>query len=223
MLRHEVAGVTLALHPERAVWWESERTLIVADVHLGKAASFRRGGVPIPRGTTDADLTRLTNLVAEFAPQRLIVLGDLVHDRRGLTTGLQRLVAAWRTRHSTLEWLVVNGNHDRRAGELPPEWQVRNVGDRLTLAPFVLRHDPEPAPDGYVLAGHIHPSVALHDDAARTRLRMPCFWFGAEFGVLPAFGRFTGTHTVRPRVGDGVFAVGDGQIAQIATTASPRD
>lgn len=218
MLRHEVAGVTLALHPERAIWWEAERTVIVADVHLGKAASFRKAGVPIPRGTTDADLTRLTKLVAELAPSRLIVLGDLVHDRRGLTTGLRRLVAGWRDRHSELEWLVVAGNHDRRAGELPPEWRVDNVGDRLMLGPFILQHDPEPATEGYVLAGHIHPSVALHDDAARTRLRMPCFWFGAEFGVLPAFGRFTGTYTVKPRVGDGVFAVGDGQIAQIATT-----
>lgn len=218
MLRHEVAGVTLALHPERAVWWETERTLIVADMHLGKAASFRRGGIPIPRGTTDADLARLTKLVAELAPSRLIVLGDLVHDRRGLTAGLRRLVAGWRDRHHKLEWLVVAGNHDRRAGELPLEWRVDNFGDRLMLGPFILQHDPEPATEGYVLAGHIHPSVALHDDAARTRLRMPCFWFGAEFGVLPAFGRFTGTYTVKPRVGDGVFAVGDGQIAQIATT-----
>lgn len=222
MLRHEVAGESLVLDPDRAVWWVAERALIVADVHLGKAASFRRGGIPIPRGTTDGDLARITRLVARFEPVRLIVLGDLVHDRRGLTPGLRAAVAAWRRRHAALRWSMVVGNHDRRAGELPPEWNVENAGESLALGPFTLRHEPEPSPAGYVLAGHLHPSVALCDDAARTRVRMPCFWFGPAVGVLPAFGRFTGTYTVRPQAGDGVFAVADGEIAQIATHA-PTD
>lgn len=223
MLRHEVAGQSLALLAERAVWWEAERTLIVADVHLGKAASFRRGGIPIPRGTTDSDLTRLTRLVDTLEAETLIVVGDLVHDRRGLTPELRKSVAAWRRRHTSLRWQFVVGNHDRRAGELPAEWVVENAGDELLVGPFVLRHDPEPSPAGYVLAGHIHPSVALCDAAARSRLRLPCFWFGTAVGVLPAFGRFTGTHTVRPRAGDGVYAVADGEIAQVSTSRAVRE
>jgi len=223
MLRHEVAGQTLTLLAERAVWWESERTLIVADVHLGKAASFRRGGIPIPSGTTDTDLARLTRLVDELKAESLVVVGDLVHDRRGLTAELRQSVAAWRRRHKSLGWRVVVGNHDRKAGELPPEWNVENAGDELTVGPFVLRHEPVPSPAGYVLSGHIHPSVALCDVAARSRLRLPCFWFGPKVGVLPAFGRFTGTHTVRPRTGDAVFAVADGEIAQVSTTRAVDD
>lgn len=218
MLRHEVAGQSLTLLAERAVWWETKRTLIVADVHLGKAASFRRGGIPIPRGTTDTDLSRLTRLVDALEAESLVVVGDLVHDRRGLTPELRKSVAQWRRRHKSLRWSVVVGNHDRRAGELPPEWNVENAGDELIVDPFVLRHDPEPSSAGYVLAGHIHPSVALCDVAARSRLRIPCFWFGPKVGVLPAFGRFTGTHTVRPRAGDGVYAVADGEIAQVSTS-----
>ena len=31
----------LALLPQRAVWRAADRTLFVADVHIGKAASFR--------------------------------------------------------------------------------------------------------------------------------------------------------------------------------------
>lgn len=220
MLRHEVAGQSLSLLAERAVWWETEQTLIVADVHLGKAASFRSAGIPIPRGTTETDLTRLTRLVDATGAEALVVVGDLVHDRRGLTPELQKSVAAWRRKHRSLRWTMVVGNHDRRAGELPAEWQVANAGEEFALGPFVLRHEPEPSPAGYVLAGHIHPSVALCDPAARTRVRMPCFWFGSEVGVLPAFGRFTGTYTVRPRAGDGVFAVADGEIAQVSTTRS---
>lgn len=220
MLRHEVAGESLLLDSDRAVWWEARQTLIVADLHLGKAASFRRGGIPIPRGTTATDLTRITQLVARFEPQRLIVLGDLVHDRRGLTPALRMSVAAWRRRHEALQWSIVVGNHDRRAGEIPSEWNVEIAGDELNAEPFVLRHDPQPSNSGYVLAGHIHPSVVMCDAAARSRVRMPCFWFGCAVGVLPAFGRFTGTHSIRPRAGDGVFAVADGEIFQIATHVS---
>ena len=41
---------------ERALYWPRAATLFVADVHLGKAAAFRAGGVPLPRGATAADL-----------------------------------------------------------------------------------------------------------------------------------------------------------------------
>ena len=47
--RATLAGEAVELLPERALHWIRERTLFVADVHLGKAAAFRAGGVPVPR------------------------------------------------------------------------------------------------------------------------------------------------------------------------------
>lgn len=44
------AGYTFQLLPQRALWWASEKTLLVADVHLGKGATFRALGQPLPRG-----------------------------------------------------------------------------------------------------------------------------------------------------------------------------
>lgn len=218
MLRHEVAGERLHVHPERALWWADQRLLVLADVHLGKASSFRKLGVPIPHGTTRGNFARLTALVEALKPKTLVVLGDLVHDRRGLTAAVVAEGAAWRDRHAALEWLVVAGNHDRRAGELPREWRIENVGDVHDVGPFTLRHDPpERCPAGrYVLAGHVHPAVQLLEPGGG-RMKAACFWFGRDCGVLPAFGKFTGTHVVRPRAGDGVFVVGEGEIVRIAT------
>ena len=51
-LNVHVAGEDLLLLPEKAVYWPAEQMLIVADIHFGKAASFRALGVPVPRGTT---------------------------------------------------------------------------------------------------------------------------------------------------------------------------
>ena len=50
----DVAGVHLELLADRAVWLAATRTLLIADLHLGKAQSFRRAGVPVPSGTTAA-------------------------------------------------------------------------------------------------------------------------------------------------------------------------
>jgi metallophosphoesterase superfamily enzyme len=66
-----------------------------------------------------------------------------------------------------------------------------------------------------VLAGHVHPAVRV-GGRGRDRLRLPCFWFGPRVGVLPAFGAFTGTHTITPAPGDRVFAVADDRVLAVA-------
>ena len=47
-----VAGETLLLFPERAALLAQTQTLLVADPHFGKAATFRSSGIPVPAGTT---------------------------------------------------------------------------------------------------------------------------------------------------------------------------
>ena len=59
-------GRCLHLLPERAAWLPDAGLLLVADVHFGKAASFRRLGVPVPRGTTGANLARLDALLSRL-------------------------------------------------------------------------------------------------------------------------------------------------------------
>ena len=55
-----------------------------------------------------------------------------------------------------------------------------------------------------MLAGHWHPCASL-GGRAHDRLRLPCFWLGAErtVGVLPAFGGFTGMHPIERRAATG--------------------
>ena len=71
------------LLPGRAAFLPATSTLLVADVHIGKAASFRRLGVPVPAGTTAANLVRLDGLLARWPVRRLVVLGDLLHAASG--------------------------------------------------------------------------------------------------------------------------------------------
>jgi metallophosphoesterase superfamily enzyme len=79
----------------------------------------------------------------------------------------------------------------------------------------VFAHEPAPSPDGYVLAGHIHPGVILHG-AGRQREKLRCFYFGREYAILPAFGSLTGMIAVRPRRGDRIFVLADGEVIEAA-------
>lgn len=202
-----VAGETLIPLPDRALLWPRERSLIVADVHLGKAAAFRRAGVPVPSGATRNDLARLDVLIAEHAPQRLLVLGDLFHAQLTAEEPAIAAIGDFRARHAQLRITVIQGNHDRRIERLPAAWRLEWIGGALHQAPFVFAHQPEPDARGFVLAGHIHPVVSLR--SRRDAARLPVFWFrhADGVGVLPSFGSFTGGYPVAPAKDDDIIAV----------------
>ncbi len=208
----QVAGTTLSLLPERAAYWHTERTLFIADTHWGKTASFRTRGLAVPE-TIAADLSRLDVCLAQTGAQRLVLLGDCLHDRRGRDAALEATVAAWRARQAAVEVVLVGGNHDRHAGPPPAAWAFATV-TQFAAPPFIGAHFPQPATNGYVLAGHLHPVVTIGGRWARP-LRAPCFWFGAQVGVLPAFGSFTGGHVITPSAGERVFAIGPGQVVEV--------
>jgi DNA ligase-associated metallophosphoesterase len=214
-----VGGQTLTLLPEKAAFLAESHTLLVADAHIGKAVSFRKLGVPVPRGTTTETLGVLTTLVARLGARRIVFLGDFLHSVRSHAASTMGAAARWRSEHAALELTLVRGNHDDRAGD-PPAFLGFNVVDEpLHLGGLALCHHPDTLTEGYVLAGHIHPCVTLAG-RAHDSLRLPCFWFGPQVGVLPAFGSFTGMHAVRPEPGDRVFGVADDQVLELPNKMS---
>ncbi len=174
----------------------------------------------MPGGTTTANLARLDAALGRTSARRLVFLGDLFHARQAKAPAVLNALAAWRARRPELEVVLVRGNHDRHAGDPPPVLGIRCVDPPLMEAPFVFQHHPNPSPNGYVLAGHLHPAVALRG-AGRQRERLACFHFGANVGVLPAFGEFTGHAEVRPRPGDRVWVVAGTEVAEIPTATVP--
>lgn len=209
MLTIDLAGAPLVLLAERAAFLPDHAALLVADAHIGKALAFRRLGVPVPAGTTDATLATLTALVARTGAKQVVFLGDLLHSAKSRAPW--PAVAAWRERHAGLALTLVRGNHDRHAGDPPPEWRVHCVDEPLRLGPFALAHHPEPVPGSYVLAGHVHPAAVVGGRAG-DRLRLPCFHFGPAVGVLPAFGGFTGMHVLPRAPGDRVYVIADDAV-----------
>jgi DNA ligase-associated metallophosphoesterase len=201
-----IAGERVELLAERALHWPRERTLFVADVHLGKAATFRAHGVPIPGGVTATDLARLSRLIERTGAARIIVLGDLLHARAGRVPALDAAVVAWRRGHRDVRVILVRGNHDAHAGDPPPAWDIECVADPSAFAPFLACHEPVIPASGYALCGHVHPGVRLVGRGEETA-RLPCFVLGPRHAILPAFGRFTGLALVTPSAGARLVAI----------------
>ncbi len=210
-----VGGQLLMLLPEKCIFLPESDTLLVADVHIGKALSFRALGVPVPGGTTGETLAVLTSLVRRLVLRRIVFLGDFLHSARSHAPATMAAVAQWRSEHADLALTLVRGNHDDRAGDPPARLGIEAVDEPLMQGGLALCHHPRPHAGAYVLAGHLHPCVNV-SGRARDWLRLPCFWFGAHVGVLPAFGAFTGMQSIRTAPGERVFAATPQQVFEVA-------
>lgn len=204
---------TLQLLPQRALYWPARRTLMIADIHFGKAAAFRARGVPVPHGTTAQNLTLIESLLQAHAVEHIVFLGDFLHSRAVQGTASLRTLQQWRDTHATLKLTLVRGNHDAHAGDPPAALRMEIVDEPFRIGPFACCHHPEPQADAYVLAGHVHPVYRL--TAGGDSLRLPCFVFGERCAVLPSFGAFTGGYLVTPKEGDRLFVAVEDAVFEV--------
>lgn len=210
----DLQGIRVLLLPQHALHWPEAHMLFVADVHLGKAATFRARGLPVPAGGTADNLARLSGVLAATGARHLVVLGDFLHAAEAQTPALLARLAHWRAAHAGLELTLVRGNHDWHAGELPPALDIRVVDEPWqprAAAPLACCHHPQQFPGQTVLAGHVHPAVRLRG-RARDALRLPAFCHDPGLLLLPAFGDFTGSHTLAAAPGRRLYAVGAGRV-----------
>lgn len=182
------------------------KALFVADVHLGKAATFRSLGVPVPAGTTRENLDKLSECIAEFNPLSVYFLGDLLHAKAAHNAQLLEKLQQWRQQHSNIQMTLIRGNHDSKAGDPPASLNIAVVEEPFRLGGFALCHHPQTVPNALVLAGHEHPVVVLNGKG-RSRARLPCFYLKTDQLILPSFGAFTGGYAVNPQAGEAVFPV----------------
>lgn len=194
-------GHALDLLPDGAVFLPETSTLVVADLHLGKAAVFRAKGLPLPEGDVARDLSRLAELIRLHGAAELVIAGDLFHGPVGITPEIEEELGCFLDRLE-ISLHLVGGNHDAKIRELP--CGLVSV-PMIECAGVKILHDPKDADDENLsLAGHWHP-IARIPDGKRTSLRLPCFLLRKHTLILPAFGSFTGGAVMDPEKGDRFF------------------
>jgi DNA ligase-associated metallophosphoesterase len=184
-----VGSVTLCADLSGALYWESERLLVVSDLHLEKGSSYAARGVLLPPYDTVATLASLSAVIARHDPRTVIALGDSFHDRKAherLSAPDREAIAALQMRR---DWIWISGNHDPAL----PSDIGGVVANEVALGPILFRHEPTGAIGE--IAGHLHPKARV---TTRGRsLERRCFACDGERAVMPAFGSYTGGLNIR--------------------------
>ncbi|HEY0246452.1 MAG TPA: ligase-associated DNA damage response endonuclease PdeM [Mucilaginibacter sp.] len=206
-LPFQLLNQDLLLLPQKAIYWQQEKALIAADVHLGKVGHFRKSGIAVPRDMEQDDLACLSDLIYEYRPEKIIFLGDLFHSDMNADW---EWFALWRRQFPQLNIMLIRGNHDIIHDDHYLELDI-SLHHQLTIGPFLMLHHPLNGislqqTDSYVFCGHIHPGVNLVG-RGRQSITLPCFAFNKHQVILPSFGKFTGRVAIRSLVNDRIFAV----------------
>ncbi|MEM9545115.1 MAG: ligase-associated DNA damage response endonuclease PdeM [Bacteroidota bacterium] len=208
-----VFGEEMHLLSEKAIHLPRHNMLLIADLHLGKVEHFRKHGIGIPSGASKQDLSKLKQLVQRVNAQEVVFLGDLFHsDFNKAWFDFQQLLQEL----SAYNFHLVIGNHDILDES---KYEKMKICYQMEVGNLILTHEPMDViiEDNYNLCGHIHPGVRL-TGKGRQNLRLPCFYFGAHTGILPAFGSFTGLHVLKPLEDDKVFVVNDNLVIEVSNS-----
>jgi uncharacterized protein len=192
-----IGNATFIADPAGALYWPEQQLLVVADLHLEKGSSFARRGLLLPPYDSGATLHNLAELLARYAPQRVIALGDSFHDgdgsRRMSTRDRETLVSLQHRR----DWIWIAGNHD------PEPLAIGGTFAReLAVDGLVFRH--EPTGEAGEIAGHLHPRARVRWRGHVVARR--CFAASPGCVVMPAFGAYTGGLNILDHAFGKVFA-----------------
>lgn len=186
-----VGGQTIVLDHSGAAFLPDTGDLLVADLHFEKGSAFAaRGHALLPPYDTAETIKRLERVIARVKPNRVVCMGDTLHDLAGETrmsetdrTRLGRMVARQ-------DWVWIAGNHD----PAPPAGYGGTAAPELRVGNLLLHHDVATGPDAAMPAGevigHYHPKAAVRVRGRRISGR--CFATDGRLLILPAFGSYAG-------------------------------
>jgi DNA ligase-associated metallophosphoesterase len=186
------------------MFWEDQKTLVLSDMHIGKAAHFRKAGIAIPQQIFQEDMHRLFQQIHFFSPQRIIVTGDLFHSEANLE---HDWFSNWRKELAGIEFILVKGNHEILRNDVYQNLGIELVDKELEIGPFFFSHDLiEEKRDGFSFIGHTHPGIRIQGKGKQSFV-FPCFYFTTDYCILPAFSKFTGKHVVDLQKGETAYAI----------------
>ncbi len=192
---------SFVLHYTGVLFWKEKSQLIISDVHLGKVSHFRKHGAAVPQQAVQKNFDAMNGAIDFFKPKCIVFLGDLFHSSLNKEW---EIFEDW-VKSKSAEIILVSGNHDI-ISPLKYEDLGIKVLSELILDTFLLTHHPEERDGLFNFSGHVHPAIRL-SGLGRQSVRLPCFYKTDYQMILPAFGTFTGSHTLEPCEGCEVFAL----------------
>ena len=188
------------------MYWKEQKTLLLSDIHAGKATHFRNNGIPLSTDHLLRDLDCISYLMGTYDVDKLSILGDLYHTAHNAEN---TQIDVWLKNLETEVELVI-GNHD-----------IHSLGDSdisCTL-PYInngilLSHEPEES-NAFNICGHLHPSFTI-TGKGRQRIKMAAFYHSKNRLILPAFGSINGGKMYKDLIKQAeVYVTGEAGILKV--------
>lgn len=183
---------------DNAVWFEDSRTLVLADLHVGRAAA---SNVEFPVGERAHLRGRLAGLLDSFAPETVVLAGDVLHRHDHVPASaretLDELVGLVADAGGDL--VATPGNHDPQLpGVLDaPTPATHALGDGVVVAHG---HETVDADADCYVVGHDHPAIEIAGRKRPTYLYGTDAYRGADVLLLPAFTELAAGVTINRMV-----------------------
>jgi DNA ligase-associated metallophosphoesterase len=209
---------TLWLSTDRCIYWEEQNALILSDLHFGKTGHFRKSGIGVPQNIFKQDLYKLFSVIQFFKPNQLLIVGDLFHSHANKEMDF---FLKWRNDIPNMKIELIKGNHDILSKKFYERAAITTTDDLLLVNNFCFTHDinlrcnnEKNKEKKYTFSGHVHPGVKLNG-IGKQSIYLPCFYFGKDHAVLPAFSQFTGLSRMENSGNDSIFAITGNEIIKI--------
>lgn len=205
-----IAKNDFILDHRRVMYDVKREEIIVADLHVGKSAHFRKAGISLPGYSFVSDILRFQQILYDYQPKSVLILGDLFHsDKNEEFNEWNELVKSF----PEIKFVLVIGNHDL--------WSMRSTDlegldavNELQRENVFYSHEPTDKADCINFCGHIHPGVKLKG-SGKQELSLSCFWLAKNRLVLPAFSELTGLGMVKPKKTDRIYIPVEDKVIEI--------
>ena len=197
VFKKNLYGSEVSFHKTGVVFIKKSKTLLVADLHLGKGASLNFDGNLVPTYDIKETIDKLMYALARFHPSKIIALGDSFHDKNSIINLDNESLNLIRNITDNYEVFWIYGNHDKNI-------KCKNkIGGNFfhtySEDNFSFIHEKKNKPNKHFeFSGHFHPKTILKIN--NSKFSYKCFVLGKKFCILPSFGLFTGGIDIKSRV-----------------------
>ena len=176
----------LLLYPSGELYYRDRETVVISDLHLEKGSFYAASNQFLPPYDSIETLKKLQSFITQNCVQKIVFLGDLVHDSDGFNRISNDALQIFMEIIAKREVILTVGNHDKNFNY---EDQGLKFCEEYRIDDIYFRHQPSDT-NGLQIFGHFHPKVTM--SIMDKKLSKKCFVSDAKKVLMPAYGTLTG-------------------------------
>ncbi len=185
------AGKKFSIFSNGELYWQNKKTLIISDLHFEKGSFFSESNQFIPPFDTFETLIQLTNFINDNPVEKIIFLGDLIHDKLAFQRMSENSKKIFFRILENINCTLTVGNHDNMSF-------LKDIGlnltDNIIIDGICFSHFPS-IDQRFSVFGHYHPKVKLTVNSRG--IWTPCFILNKERLLMPSYGYYTGGLSIK--------------------------